>query len=92
MSKAVLEQQHSMKYSLANLMNIYSIQKTPMQQYLDTYQQQSDCIREQLFQTKISNQVQIILCQFIEILNLKAAQIAKYSINKIDEIFGETQL
>jgi len=81
-----------MRHALANLLNIYEIQRTPIHKYLEVYDKQSLFVKRDLFKMVANSNSKLMVSHFHEIITKKGTSIAKSVINKIDEIFSEAVL
>ena len=87
-----LEQRNNVKNAIHEVLNIYQVTQTPTNQYLQIYEKHFKYLNTMVFETKRKNEDEILKNQFTEIFSQDYGELVEDAINKIGEVFSETQL
>ena len=82
----------SMKHCLNEIMNVYVIHQTSVEAYLNMYATQSRYLKTMLFESKLHDQNEIIINKFYHTMSLNGPELMGQAVNKIGEVFSETNL
>lgn len=75
------------QHAVQNLVNIYEIQQTTVQRYLESYERHSLFVKRDLFEMLTKTDQSLLMAQFYEIISKTATSLVKSVINKIDDVF-----
>ena len=71
-----MTQHRNMEHALSKLINIYDIKATPIQKYLQAYENQSSFVKKNLFKMLTKSNQQLLQAQFYEIICTTAGETA----------------
>jgi len=80
------------EHGTAHLLNVYEIQQTTVQRYLESYEKHAIFVKRDLFSMLIKSDQNLLMSQFYEIISKKSQSLVKSVINKIDDVFCEAVL
>lgn len=63
----------NIEHALSNLINIYDIQSTPIEKYLQTYEIQSEYVKKNLFEMVTQSNHQLLEAEFLMIIQKSSA-------------------
>ena len=87
-----MQQKFNQQYAIQNLVNVYEIQQTPIQKYLQSFEKQTIFVKRDIFEMLRASEEKLLVSRLFELISKKGGSITQAVINKIDEVFCEASL